>query len=178
MGPGCQGGPSWSRRCRRVGCSGLTRDRGLVVLDELRPIDVSAAEDEADRPAIRRVSVRAELDAPAQPALEVFQERPAVAQVALPHQPRRDQLRVRADRDPRPHIAVAEGPLVFFGDVALLGVAEPPHLIDLERRTRQRAQRPVLVGGALGAEVHEELGHGVLRGARHADRGADAVALH
>jgi hypothetical protein len=117
------------------------------------------------------------LDAVGEPVGEILDEARGVNLIALAHQPGRDQLAVGADAGPRPHVAVAVLALMLFRDVSLLGVDERPDLVTLHALARQVAERRVLVLGARPAEVHQQLDHGVLGRAGHADGGADRVAL-
>jgi hypothetical protein len=144
----------------------------------LRPIDLARLEHVWDAPTVSLMAVGAELDSAAHPALEVVHERQPVLGRALPDEPRRHELCIGADRDPRPHIAITEGPLVLSRDVFLLCVAEPPHLVALNRFARQIDQNAVLIGGTSCTQVRQELGDRVLSGTSNADGRSNAVALH
>jgi hypothetical protein len=99
-------------------------------------------------------------------------------QVACADEVGRDQLRVRVDGDPRPHVAVVHVAALVGRHVLLLAADERPNLVALDALARQVAHHAVLMDRADGAEIDQQLRDGVLRHARHPHGRADAVAFN
>lgn len=118
------------------------------------------------------------MHAAGEPPGQVVDEVEGRARIALGDQPRGHDLAVAAERHPRPHVAETEGALLVGRDVLLFGVAKAPNLVALNPLAGEPAQRLILVIGARGSEVHQELEHGPLVHVHHAAGGADGVAFH
>lgn len=86
-----------------------------------------------DRTEVDPVAVGRELDRVGEAAFQIGQEGQRIGVGAFADEPGRDQLDIRAERRPRPYVAVSEGALMLFGDVLLLGVAVGPDLVGLDR---------------------------------------------
>src|SRR6266511_2372437 len=102
-------------------------------------------------------------------------ERMGRAHVARPDMERRNERRIRVERDPRPHVASLS--TLLQRDVLLLGVNERPNLVALNPLARQVAHAAVLLNGADRPQVYEELDDRVLGYARHLAGGTKRVAL-
>jgi len=148
-----------------------------VNLLEDRIVDLVRSEGVVDRFQVGRVTVGGELHPALEPAGNIGHKGDGALRVAVGDVPGGDQLGIGVDGGPGPHVSVAELALVLVGHVPGFGVAEGPYLVALDALAVQVAQYTVLVFGAGGPQVDEQLGHGVLGGTSYADSGADAHAL-
>lgn len=85
--------------------------------------------------------------------------------------PARDQLGIRAERRPCPHVPISKLPAKFLRNVLLLGIAERPDFIALNPLARQIDQHAPLVSLAGIANLRQELEHGVKGHCAHAGFG-------
>jgi len=85
------------------------------------------------------VTVRGELDPIGEPVPQVVHEHLGVVHGPRTNEPGRDELRVGADRRPRPDVAIAERVAVLIGDVLLLGVAVGPDRSSHSMRVQGRS---------------------------------------
>ena len=82
--------------------------------------------------------------------------------VARPDTPRRDQLGVGVDGNPRPYVAGFLRGARGLLDVLLLRVDELPDLVTLQASASKVVQRGILVVGADRSEIRNELEDGRL----------------
>ncbi len=148
----------------------LALDAALVPVElvEHGEVDAVRTEQRLHDGEVGTVTIGGHLHAAPKAALEVAQEHVGVGRGALAHEPRRDELRVSVDRDPRPHVPVAELALVLGSDVLLLAVAERPDFVALDPLGGQVGEHAVLILGARLAHLDQKFDDGVLRHAGHA----------
>src|SRR5208282_4117791 len=113
-----------------------------------------------------------------QPARQIAHKDPSRVRIARAYVPAWDQLAVRANRRPRPHIAKAELTAQFLWHVLLLGVDEIPNLITLDSTAVKPAQVLVLVFLAGRRHVREQLEHGMLGCIRDPAGAVDRVTFN
>ena len=85
----------------------------------------------------------------------------AVAPGPVAQPPGQDQLGVRADGRPRPHVTSLRRRVLGAGYVLCLGIDERPNLVGLDALAGQVPKRLVLVVRARLARIHQELGNRV-----------------
>jgi hypothetical protein len=121
------------------------RVRNLAVeLYELGVIDIGT-EASLDGFQICPVSVAGNLHAIGETPRQITHELDGGRATAVADAPRWDQFGFRIDRNPRPDIAGILWRLLRERDVALLGVAKGPNLIELKALTGQVAERLILI---------------------------------
>lgn len=85
----------------------------------------------------------------------VHHQRVCGARIARADEPRRDELGIGVERNPRPHVAVAELALLLNGDVRGLRIAKLPDLIALNTTATQPAKMLVLIVRARGSKFRQ-----------------------
>lgn len=123
------------------------------------------------------VPIGRELHAIYQPFGQVAYELLARSGVTATDPPRRHELGVRADRNPRPHIADTGVRHLLQRNVLGLGVDERPYFVALQPRTGQITHDAVLIAFTRRPYVAQELDDRVLGRARHPTGGADRASL-
>jgi len=96
---------------------------------------------------------------------------------AIRHEPTWYELRIRADRNPRPHVAIPKLSLLRLRDVLLLRIAKVPDFIGLDSLARQISQSFVLILTAHFPKISDQFQDGRLGYIRHSDRTVNAAAL-
>jgi hypothetical protein len=124
------------------------------------------------------VTVRGHLHAVSETRRDVEHEVSRRLLIARPNRVGHDDFGIGVKRSPGPHVAVAELPALVGGEVFCLRVAEGPDFVALDALRREVTDVLIVVASAHRAEIRQQLNHGVLRNARHADRGADGAAFN
>lgn len=137
-----------------------------------------AAEGTFYRFQIRLVAVCGQLDAVSEPTSQVFDKHLGGIRIACSKHPARHQLGIRTQCGPRPNVAIAK--LTFLGlrHVLFLGIAKGPDFVALEPLAGEIPQGFILIGHAGCPNLGQELNHGVLGYAGHADGGPDGIAFN
>jgi hypothetical protein len=160
---------------RAVAAGGFS---GLAIgLDEHGIVDIPA-ECLTNRLQVRLMAVAGKLNAGEQPACEIGNEHLSRRAAAIPDKPGRDKLGIGVDRGPRPHVASPFRGGLRGLDVALLGIAERPNLIDLDAAASEVAERQALELRASLPGIDQQLRDGVDAHARDAGNAAKAHALN
>src|SRR5258708_40347710 len=124
------------------------------------------------------MAVRRQLDAIGQARSNVPHEQLSEVSITRADKPRDDELRVRIQRRPGPHVADVWVFFPLFGDVPFLATDERPNLIALDSSASQVATDAALILGTSAANLDKQLGDGVLRNASHSDRRTDRASLN
>jgi hypothetical protein len=91
---------------------------------------------------------------------------------------RQDGDKLRLNRDPRPHVAVAERPAFVFRNVLRLRVNELPDFINLDTTRPNTLNRAILIGRTRRAKVRQQLKNSLLGHVGHPCSGVDADAIY
>jgi hypothetical protein len=124
-------------------------------LGERRVIDFTP-EYALDRIGVGRMPVGRKLEPSANPQRKIEQKLPSGTAVTGTHEPAWNQLRVGAQRRPRPHVTEARPDLLVERQIPLLGVDETPDFVALDTFAGQVTERRTLVIGACGSEIAQQ----------------------
>ena len=122
-------------------------------------------------------TIDGQLDAIGETAGEVLNELRGATRIALAYQPRAHQLGIGIEGDPGPSASDAMLVSSLLRDIFVLRTDEAPNLVALNPLGGQIAEYFVLILRASRANFHQQLRHGVLSDARHADSRADRIAF-
>jgi hypothetical protein len=148
-----------------------------VDLNQHRVINV-VAERALDGVQVEFQAIGRQLDAIRKTTSQVLDERTRRGGIPHPDHPRRNQLRVRVDSNPRPNVSAYPVPLnLLHRDVLLFAADKRPDFVSLNPLAGEITHSAVHEADAALAEFHQELRNGVLRNAGHADGRADRVPL-
>lgn len=123
------------------------------------------------------MAVCGQLDAMRQPSGQIVHKVICRASITGADKPARHKFRVRIKRNPRPH-AARSAALHIFWHVLVFGINERPDFIALDALAIQVAESLVLIGGAGRAKFNQQLLNRCAVNARHADSGAERIALN
>jgi hypothetical protein len=127
-----------------------------IELDELGIIDIGTKPG-FDRFQICAMPIARDLNAVCEAPGKIADKFDCGRAAAIAYTPRRNQLRIGADRNPCPNVASGLGSLFCQYDVALFGVDEAPNLVELETLAGQIAESLVLIRRARFASVNQQL---------------------
>lgn len=105
---------------------------------------------------IGTVAVCRQLDPVRQAARQIADELRGIHSATTSNMPARNQLRVRTNRGPSPHVTKAKLALQFFRQILFLRIAEGPDFITLEPRAWQMPQGIVLIPFARSSQIGKE----------------------
>src|SRR5439155_2764046 len=109
---------------------------------------------------------------------EIVHEDLRVLALTLANEPRRDELRVAVDGDPRPYIPRTELAPALGGNVLLLRADIAPDLVTFDTLAGKIAQHGVLILARRAPESQKERLDRVLRDSCHAHGRANRIALN